>query len=349
MSQIVFDKRIVVAEIRNPLKDFQLTREEIEIRTDPLLGHTTRIVSPKGLDVVPEEDPLPDFVRQSPPCFFCEGRVDSQTPLLPESIHGPGRLQMGEAILFPNLSGYGQYSGVCILSKYHFTTLEEFNGEQLFNAMKACQVYFQLCAKEERIPLYPTVNWNYLLSAGSSLLHPHIQPVLDSIPTTFHQRLLKDNSAYIEKNGISFWKELLVSERGGPRYLYETENVAWFTPFAPQGFNEINAIVGRGESFVDLSQDVIQELANGLITVFQFYHEIRHNSFNLSLFSCPMHQDDPNLSMPCLLKIATRPVFMPHYRNDTTFFEKFHQESVVDHTPEDIAADFRQILPKGMG
>ena len=130
-------------------------------------------------------------------------------------------------------------------------------------------------------------------------------------------------------NGISFWKELLVSERGGPRYLYETENVAWFTPFAPQGFNEINAIVGRGESFVDLSQDVIQELANGLITVFQFYHEIRHNSFNLSLFSCPMHQDDPNLSMPCLLKIATRPVFMPHYRNDTTFFEKFHQEYLI--------------------
>lgn len=71
MSRIKFKKRSVVAKIRNPLNDFQLTTEKIEVRTDPLLGHTTRIVSPKGLDIVPQDDPLPDFVKRSQSCFFC--------------------------------------------------------------------------------------------------------------------------------------------------------------------------------------------------------------------------------------------------------------------------------------
>ena len=72
MSRIRFEKRLVVAKIRNPLNDFQITSEEIEVRTDSLLGYTTRIVSPKGLDIVPEDDPLPDFVKRSQSCFFCE-------------------------------------------------------------------------------------------------------------------------------------------------------------------------------------------------------------------------------------------------------------------------------------
>lgn len=344
MPAIRYEKRTVTAKIRNPLKHFRVTEDEIEVRSDPLLGYTTRILYPKGLDVVPEGDPLLEFVRQSKPCFFCEGRVETQTPMLPGNIHEPGRIQVGEALLFPNLSGYGKYSGVCILSKEHFTPLESFREEQVFDALRACQEYFQICRKSDDEILYPSVNWNYLLPAGSSLLHPHLQPILDPVPTGFHCRLLKESKTYEEQNGSRFWEDLVDAEKDGPRFLYETGCAFWFTPFAPLGFNEINGIIGNGESFESLEKEGVAALASGIVGILRFYHHIKHNSFNLTIFSPPQSGDESEAAMPCLIKIATRSVFSPCYRNDVTFFERFHQESVIDQSPEDVAAAFREFV-----
>ena len=346
MPKIHFEKRMVIAKIRNPLKDFQVTEEEIEVRTDPLLRYTTRVLTPKGLDIVPEVDPLPEFVKQSKPCFFCEGRVETQTPMLPEDVHEPGRIQKGEALLFPNLSGYGKYSGVCILSREHFTPLESFSEEQVFDALRACQEYFQVCGKSDGEILYPTVNWNYLLPAGSSLLHPHLQPILDPVPTGFHSRLIDESKIYADHHGSRFWSDFLDAEKDGPRFLYETEHTFWFTPFAPLGFNEINGIIGKGESFESLEKEIATELATGIVSTLRFYHHIKHNSFNLTIFFPSLSCDESESPMPCLVKIATRPVFTPHYRNDVTFFERFHQESVIDQTPEDVASAYLGFMAK---
>ena len=344
MPFIHFEKRKITSTIRNPLKEFQLTEEEIEVRTDPLLGYNTRILDSKGLDVVPEHDPLPDFVQRSESCFFCEGRVETQTPMMPEAIHAGGRFAVGEALLFPNLAGYGKYSGVCIFSKEHFISLENFREQQVFDALKACQMYFRICAKADDEKLYPTVNWNYLLPAGSSLLHPHLQPILDPASTNFHRDLLDGTDLYSEMTGSNFWVDLMNVERDGPRYLFETENAYWFTPFAPIGFNEINGIVGKGEPYTDSSDEALRDLASGIIRLLQFYHSERHNSFNLTLFSSPVFSQRMGEKIPCVIKAATRPVFTSHYRNDVTFFERFHQESVIDRSPEDVAGAFKKFL-----
>ncbi len=339
MSEIRFQSKKVIAQIRNPLKEFKLTKEEIEIRTDPLLGYTMRITKPKGLDKVPEGEPLDEFVTQSKPCFFCEGKVENQTPMMPQSIYEKGRIKVGESLLFPNLSGFGKYSGVCIFSKQHYTAIQDLTEELIFNVLKACRIYFQVCAKEDKETLFPSINGNYLLPAGSSILHPHLQPFLDPIPTNFHKQLLNAGQAFRKKHNLSYWEILQKQEKTGPRFLFETEHSFFFTPFAPTGFNEVNGLMGTGETYIELTDDMLWDFADGIQKILKFYHHIEHNSFNLVILSSSINSQ-PGATMPCILKICTRPVFTPYYRNDITFFERFHGESMIDKTPEEVAAEF---------
>ena len=343
MDTLRFRKKIITARIRNPLQNFKETKEQIEIRFDPLLGYSSRISRSKGLDKIPEGEPLSDFVSQSKSCFFCKGRVEEQTPQLPEDIFPEGRIAVGDAFLFPNLSGFATFSAVCIFSKDHFTAINQFTTDKIFNALKACQLYFQKCASSYGSRLFPSINGNYLLPAGSSILHPHLQPFLDPHPTNLHRQLWRASKKYFQKNNKSFWVELKKVEKSGDRFLFEASSGYAYTTFAPLGFYEINAIIGNGENILECNDEIIKDLAHITYKILQFYHQVRHNSFNLVLFSPPaLNGSTPE--MPCLLKICARPVFTPFYRNDVTFFEKFHQESMIDKTPEEVAAEYRALM-----
>jgi hypothetical protein len=58
-------------------------RTTIEVRFDPLTGHSSRIVPERGLMPASDFD-LEAFALQSQPtCPFCPGRVDRLTPKLP--------------------------------------------------------------------------------------------------------------------------------------------------------------------------------------------------------------------------------------------------------------------------
>jgi len=344
MSQLNFKKELIFAQIRNPLKDFSLTEEPIEIRWDPLLQYTTRITKPKGLDKGPENNPLDKFVKESKSCFFCEGRVESQTPMLPETIDKVGRIEVGEALVFPNLSGFGLYSGVCIFSKKHFLAINDFTPDLISNALKACRTYLQKCASKHSRSLYPSINGNYLLPAGSSILHPHLQPFLDPVPTNYHQRLLEYSQKFYENNKKNFWdlfKQKEISNK--ERFLAQTDHCFVYVPFAPQGFNEINLLIGKGKTYLEFSDSVLKDISQIVQKILLYYHKIVHNSFNLALFSPPVGRDN-NHHFPCLLKICSRPVFQGHYRNDVTFFEKFHLESMLDKSPETVAEEFRSFI-----
>ena len=343
MDSIRFKKKIITARIRNPLQNFSETKEQIEIRIDPLSGYSSRISKSKGLDKIPEDDPLPDFASQSKSCFFCKGRVEEQTPKMPDDIDPGGRIAVGEAFLFPNLSGFGMFSAVCIFSNEHFIAIDQFNPTQIFNALKACQIYFQRCSRSYRSRLFPSINGNYLLPGGSSILHPHLQPFLDPFPTNFQRQLWRASKKYYWRHQKSYWTELKKVERNSERFLFETQAGFAYTPFAPLGFYEVNAIVGNGENLLDFSDEMLRELSEIIWRIFQFYHSRRHNSFNLVLFSPPIMEGETK-ELPCLLKICTRPVFTAFYRNDVTFFEKFHQETMIDKAPEEVAAEFRATI-----
>ncbi len=341
VPMLQYRKEYLTASIRNPLKNFELTEDQIEIRWDPLLGSTSRISASKGLDKIPDGSPLQEFVEKSNSCFFCRGNVETKTPLLPESIDATGRVEVGEALVFPNLSGFGTFSGVCIFSKDHFIAIQDFTEIQIFQALKACRIFLSKCAGADSRVLYPSLNGNYLLPAGSSILHPHLQPFLDPFPTNVHRQLLENSQNFRKENQTSFWTLLRTQERKSDRFLFESANCFFHTPFAPSGFCEIDGIIGDGIPYLDLDDRILQETSRGIRRILQFYHSMQHNSFNLTLFSPPVPVND-HPAMPCLLKICTRPVFTAFYRNDVTFFEKFHGETMIDQAPEETAARFRE-------
>jgi galactose-1-phosphate uridylyltransferase len=264
--------------------------------------------------------------------------------MLPEAVYPEGRISVGEALLFPNLSGFGAYSGVCIFSKKHFLALGDFTEELIYNALKASQIYFQKCAAQNQQELYPSINGNYLLPAGSSILHPHLQPFLDPFPTNVHRLLIENSNRFFQENTVSFWNRFKeIEKRKEERFLTETGSCFVYVPFAPVGFNEVNAIIGEGQTYLDLPDDLLKETAVIIKMIMKFYEGIHHNSFNLTLFS-PVESEKNTGQFPCLLKMCSRPAFQNFYRNDVTFFEKFHLEAMLDKSPERVAEEFRATL-----
>src|SRR5579875_3873020 len=80
-----------------------LVRSEIDVRGDPLTGHTSRILPNRGLMPANDFD-LEAFARENQPsCPFCPERIDRLTPRLPAAIEPAGRIGCGESVLFPNL------------------------------------------------------------------------------------------------------------------------------------------------------------------------------------------------------------------------------------------------------
>jgi hypothetical protein len=79
----------------------QLLRMSIEVRVDPLTGHTSRILPARGL--MPQSDfDLEAFADENQPsCPFCSERIEQLTPRLAPKISRAGRIVRGEAVLFP--------------------------------------------------------------------------------------------------------------------------------------------------------------------------------------------------------------------------------------------------------
>src|SRR6202042_1488436 len=88
----------------------------IEVRFDPLTGHSSRILPDRGL-MPPSDFDLAEFAEQTRPgCPFCPDRIGRLTPKLPPGIHPEGRIVRGEAVLFPNLHAYSSHSAVSVYS-----------------------------------------------------------------------------------------------------------------------------------------------------------------------------------------------------------------------------------------
>jgi hypothetical protein len=90
-------------EILHPAHGDDPVTMRLEIRRDPLTGHTARVLPPSGL-MVPERydlGALADETRAH--CPFCPERIDAAVPRFRSRIVPEGRIGVGEAVLFPKL------------------------------------------------------------------------------------------------------------------------------------------------------------------------------------------------------------------------------------------------------
>ncbi len=337
---IRFERVSHESKLLNPLKNFELDTKIIEVRFDPLTGHTSRIVDRFGL--APRSKPdLSELVEKTRNCFFCAGKVENATPKILPEISQEERISIGQAFLFPNLTAFSKYSAVCIYSKDHFIEIHEFTPELIANNIKALVKYVQGVAAYDPSVRYCSINGNYLPPAGSSIMHPHLQCGIDPLPTNQEQELISASEGYFEENGTSFWTDLIQAEKdAGERFIADVGGASWLASFAPIGFYEVRAIVPGRTTIVDLLDKDIEDLGQGISNVLRYYSDNNINSFNLAIYSGPLNGDARHFRVN--LRLIARSTFEPWYRSDAAYYERLHWEPVTDSKPETLCTELRQ-------
>ncbi len=318
-------RELLTAEMIEPGTG-QLVRTTIEVRFDPLTGHSSRILPERGLMPTSDFD-LEAFARESQPhCPFCLGRVDRLTPRLAARIHPDGRIARGEAVLFANLHAYSSHSSVSVYSpRLHYLPLVEITQRLLADNLAAQVAFAKAVMAAEPQSRWASINANHMLPSGSSLFHPHLQGIVDSQPTTM-QRMLADVPPQ------RFDAYLDAERRSGERYLGDTGRIQWIVSFAPIAPAELRAFIGGISSPAELDDDLIGELAHGLVLILGAYAEMGFQSFNCAIYGAPPATE----GYPLNLRLACRSNQKPFYRSDSTFLERLHWEGAVDLAPESV-------------
>ena len=323
-------RELLTAEMLEPGTDKLLTTR-IEVRVDPLTGHTSRILPERGLMPSNNFD-LEAFAGENQPrCPFCAGRINELTPRMPEAIAPEGRIRQGEAVLFPNLHAYSSHSSVSVYSpELHYLPLERITPRLMADNLATQVVFAKAVTASDPEPRWTSINANHMLPSGSSLFHPHLQGIVDARPTTL-QRLIADVPAQ------RFNAYLEAERRDGARHLANTGQIEWLVSFAPIAPAELRAFIPSAASTTELGADLVEELAYGLSLALGAYAEMGYESFNLAAYGAPRGTE----GYPLNLRIACRSNLTAFYRSDSTFLERLHWEGAIDLAPEDVAERIR--------
>jgi len=319
-------RQYLTAEMVEP-ETGNVVRTPIEVRRDPLTGHSSRILPERGLMPANDFDLEAFAAENQPRCPFCPGQIHDRTPRLPPSIHPDGRIVHGEAVLFPNLHAYSSHSCVSVYSpRLHYLPLAAMTEQLLADNLSTQVAYANAVMAVDPASRWASINANHMLPSGSSLFHPHLQGIVDSEPTTL-QRMLADVPA------ARFETYLEAERKRGERHLGSTGRVEWLVSFAPIAPAELRAFIDGIASPAQLEEELIWELASGLGRALTAYAEMGFESFNLAIYGAPTRTD----GYPLNLRIAARSNLKPFYRSDSTFLERLHWEGAIDLPPERVA------------
>lgn len=346
MAEISFESREDSFALLNPLKGFAPDTQTIELRRDPLLGHTA-VYNPlveEGLKMfvgAADRELIERLRRESAPhCFFCPERIEGVARFAEDFIPG-GRVQVGETVLFPNLFALGRHHAVAAVSRAHFLELEEFTPQRLTDAFEAIQRYVRAVYARDPAANDVSVNANYLFPAGASLMHPHFQVLVTAGPYSHQAQLLAACRGYMARHGNPYHADLVRSERRiGQRHIGETGRWDWLAAYAPMGGNEILGIHESSGDFAALEAADLEGLARGLSGVLRTYARLGYLAFNFSLYARrgPTTPD----GFQCLIRCITRQNPYPDYRADDFFLQKGLQAELVLKLPEALAQEARR-------
>jgi galactose-1-phosphate uridylyltransferase len=320
-------REVLRSEILDPRRDFQPTPTEVEVRWDPLLGYSARLV--RDARFLPRSAfDLEEFGRQTAEtCFFCAPRVEAVTPRFPAELVPEGRIRRGQALLFPNIQAYTQYSSVSIYSPaLHYLPLDQVTGPVVCDNLAAQVDFLRRVVRHDPAAAWTSISANHMLPSGSSLFHPHIQGSADPHPSTVQELLAR-------VPGERFRDYLEMERRLGERYLGALGGVEWLTSFAPFGFNELRAFVPGAASLAQLTEEQVAALADGIARALNLYAELGHQSFNLAIYGAPPETEGYVLNA----RLVCRSNLQPLYRSDVAYFERLHWQAMVDTSPEELA------------
>ena len=284
---------------------------KVEIRKDEVWERNCRIMTRGGLEIDRQED-FSELIARD--CIFC-----SRDKLAKFDF---GFMENSHSLLFPNINPYAKYSSVCAFKK-HYIPLEEFSPDLLNSNFSLCNEY--IARFYDGKARYASINWNYLMPAGASILHPHTQVILSEHPTTYMEKIIKNKEKF-----FSYIEEEIKSER----FIGKINKFYLFVPFAPFGFNEVFGFCKE-----DLNQ-AIKDISGAISKIISYYANIKRNTFNFVAFI------DMENEFPFHFRILTRQNMVKYYRNDVMFFERIHFETVLEKMPEDVCIEIKNFISR---
>lgn len=350
LNTIAFEKISSGFTILNPFNNFASEEHRVEVRKDPLLGDTSvynPFLKDKAKAFFGDNDPelLKKLVDEtSKNCIFCGENVLNKTARYPSEILSGGRLRTGEAVLFANLFSVAAYHPVIALGNRHFLKLPEFTPDLLADGFRAAQEFLRSVYRRDGSATFSAVCANYLLPAGASLVHPHLQMLVAPVAYSYHARMKDAAQLYYNKYGTSYFDDLVSEEsRKGERYILQHDKWHWIAAFSPIGSNEITAIHEHETDFGELSDGDLTALAQGIAKVLFLYDRLGHLSFNYTLYSVRSRNAQAG-GFRCIFKIIARQNLYPNYRNDDYFLQKMLQSELIFNLPEELAGQLRKLF-----
>lgn len=337
-----FEKRSVKTKIKSPLHNFSIIEQEIELRKDPLTGKWSRINVNRTKRPIQKtnEKTIKNLVLKSREnCPFCEENLEKSVS---KFVDLEERMKFGNSVLFPNLFPYSKYHAVVLFSaKKHFLNLNEFSPELIFDAIQNSLNFFKKAYEKDSNFKFPSINFNFMPPSAASIIHPHLQVLLDDRPTFFTEVLIQKSLEYFRKNNSNYWIDLVKKEeKEKERFIGKTGSFCWIADFSPIKNNQVSGIfLGKVSCIALLSKKNVKELACGLSKIFNNMGKNGIESLNMCIFSGPMDEDISDY-FTINLKILSRPS-LSSPTTDIGFMELIQQESVVETLPEDVAKKLR--------
>ncbi|MGD0917508.1 MAG: hypothetical protein ABSB22_13730 [Thermodesulfobacteriota bacterium] len=337
MAEIQFLRKEDQSWFLDPKEGFLEKRISFEIRRDDLTGHVSRILPyrRKYPEIVISSEMLEASRRV---CPFCPDQISLSTPKLPPEIAPEGRIHRGDASLVPNAFPYARYNWVIVLCKEHFLYPDQFSLAILRNGFVLAQEGIKRIGQNEPDFRFSSINWNYLPSSGAGLFHPHIQVVIEDVPTASHRGVLDGIRRYQDEGVPSFWQSYLLEEiKRGERYIGHQGDVHFLTAFSPRGiFGEVFILFSNRPTIDEVRSEDWTHFSQGLTRLFQYLKD-HILSFNLSLFSGNVN----GIGSWVYARLCPRMIIPPWQISDVNFFEKLHDEVMCVVSPEELCKDLK--------
>ena len=273
----------------------------------------------RGLDH-PASTPVPAPTD----CPFCPERLEAETPTFPDGT----RIRRGESVTFPNRYPFAERHTVGVICRAH--EVERLAPRQLADALEG------VAASLDGAPGYPSINWNYLASAGASMSHPHLQGLADRRPSRIPGLYIDASARYRARHGRRYRDDLVAHEAETDRWLFGSE-VPFVASAVPLGEREVRGLLPVGT--LGEAGPYLAPLADGICRVIDLYRSLGTQAFNVAVFF-DRPGSDRGFSAFCSVIARINPGAAV---TDSAFMERLHQHPVVMTLPEELGSRYRAL------
>lgn len=349
-----FERYPKVVRYLDPRQDGREATIACEVRRDPLTGRSGRVAHVLGFELRPV-----DFTQMiadtRATCPFCPERILQVTPRFPPDVVPQGRVQRGEAIVFPNLAPYDEHSAVVAMCQAHYIPMAGFTPTLLRDAFSASLNYFRQVRRLPRTD-YTLIFWNYLPASGGTQIHPHLQIFATDTPGNAVEEELSASQRYAATDGRPYWLDLAAEEeRLGERFIARGQHTVWLSAFVSQSLlGDTLAIFPAHRTLLELADDdpgdgpaALDEFCRGLSRALGRLAQEGVYSFNLAWYSAAEGSRGPggNTHFRLHARLSPRVYMTPRlWGTDTSALQHLYHEHFMVRTPEAAAANLRPAL-----